>query len=240
MIPKIGAPFIPVECYVFISILTLISIVMYFVKINQDLKFVKNNTIKVISTPFIISFVISILSFFALLLPIIQTPLETMNIIDFLSRRDEDSIYLILFVITHLFLIIISGIVAAKKISYKGAKTENLDFMFAIIMLVIDIIVSFEFYCRIQSLKDTENILVDLIAETVSLGSGIYVLLSTSIIQLILAIFSNQFSSKSTSQTIENVPYALVNEVREFKKLLDEGIITQEEFEKRKNTLLNK
>lgn len=61
-----------------------------------------------------------------------------------------------------------------------------------------------------------------------------------SIIQLILAIFSNQFSSKSTSQTIENVPYALVNEVREFKKLLDEGIITQEEFEKRKNTLLNK
>ena len=104
----------------------------------------------------------------------------------------------------------------------------------------MDIIVCFEFYCRIQSLKDTENILVDLIAGTVSLGSGIYVLLSTSIIQLILAIFSNQFSSKSTSQTIENVPYALVNEVREFKKLLDEGIITQEEFEKRKNTLLNK
>lgn len=61
-----------------------------------------------------------------------------------------------------------------------------------------------------------------------------------SIIQLILAIFSNQFSSKSTFQTIENVPYALFNEVREFKKLLDEGIITQEEFEKRKNTLLNK
>ena len=124
MIPKIGAPFIPVECYVFISILTLISIVMYFVKINQDLKFVKNNTIKVISTPFIISFVISILSFFALLLPIIQTPLETMNIIDFLSRRDEDSIYLILFVITHLFLIIISGIVAAKKYLIKEQKQK--------------------------------------------------------------------------------------------------------------------
>jgi hypothetical protein len=139
----------------------------------------------------------------------------------------------------HLFLVIFSGIVAFKKISFKGAKTENLDLMFAILVLFIDFLVFTELNGRIHPDTESDNFLVNAITESFRIGLGMYLLLFFSIIQLIIALFSNKFSAKSIINPIQNSDSLNIEELRDLKKLFDEGVITQEEFENRKTKILN-
>ena len=239
MIPSISSSFIPTEVYVIISILLLLSIIIYFIRIQSDINFTKENSITVNSTPFYISFIVSILSLISLFLPAIEIPfLGGVSFVGLASNLDDDMIYLLPLFISHIFIIIFSGIVSIKKLSFKSAKTENLDLLFAILVLFIDLLVLVELIGRTHPTGESDNFIVNTITESFSLGLGVYLLLSLSFIQLLLAIFSNKFSSKSIISTKLNNEALNVSELRELKKLLDEGVITQEEFENRKKKLL--
>ncbi len=240
MLPSISQSFLPMEGYVFYSLLSLAAIIFYFVRIQNDISFSQKNTIEIFATPFYVSFVISVLSLIMLFLPFIEIPIiGGVSILEMASRMDDDMIYITPLVLMHIFLVIFSGIVAFKKISFKGAKSENLDLMFAILVLIIDFLVFMELTGRIHPTTESDNFLVTAIAESFRIGSGMYILLVLSFIQLIFAIFSNKFSAKAIINPKQNSESLNIEELRNLKKLLDEGVITQEEFENRKTKILN-
>ena len=111
--------------------------------------------------------------------------------------------------------------------------------MFAILVLIIDFLVFMELTGRIHPTTESDNFLVTAIAESFRIGSGMYILLVLSFIQLIFAIFSNKFSAKAIINPKQNSESLNIEELRNLKKLLDEGVITQEEFENRKTKILN-
>jgi amino acid transporter len=51
---------------------------------------------------------------------------------------------------------------------------------------------------------------------------------------------SNSKSEKSDSETIQTIKQDLASELMSYKKLLDEGVITQEEFDKKKQEILER
>jgi hypothetical protein len=112
---------------------------------------------------------------------------------------DDDLIYIAPIILLHVFQIIFSGIVAFKKITFKGAKTENLNVMFAILVLMIDLLVFIELNGRIHPLTDTDNIFSKLINDSFSIGLGMYLIITISIIQFVSAIISSILSSKSVA-----------------------------------------
>lgn len=241
MLPGITNSFLPIEGYMIFSLLSLVAIIFYFVRIQSDLKFVKNNSIQISGAPFYIAFSISVISLLMLFQPFVEIPIiGGVSLIEMASKTDDDLIYILPLILLHIFMVIFTGIVAFQKIAFKGAKSENLNTLFAILVLFIDLLVYVELNGRIHPTIDNDNILMNAISETFRIGSGMYILLVLSFMQLVIAIFSMKFTARAIIESSLKSETLNVAELRELKKLLDEGVITQEEFENRKSKLLGK
>lgn len=239
MLPSITNSFLPSEGYFIFSLLSLVAIIFYFLRIQNDLTFVKNNSIQISGAPFYIAFSISILSLIMLFQPFVEIPIiGGVSIIEMASKTDDDLIYILPLILLHLFTVIFTGIVAFRRIAFQGAKSENFNIIFAILVLFIDILVYVELNGRIHPTTETDNLFVNAISETFRIGSGMYILLVLSLIQIVIAILSMKFTAKAIIEPLKKSDSLNVSELRELKKLLDEGVITQEEFENRKSKLL--
>lgn len=239
MLPSITNSLVPNGIYILILLICLSSIVLYFIRIQSDISFSKLNSIRVISIPFYISFGLSLVSLIIFFLPFIEVPIfGGLSLLDIANRSNEDMLYIVPLILMHVFSIIFNGIIAFKKLSFKGAKTENLDLMFSILVIILDFLLFVELNVLIHPIIEIDNTFVNTIKDSFSLGIGIYLLLIISSIQLIMAFLSNKFSSQSVITPINQSESINISELRELKKMVDDGILTQEEFEKRKTKIL--
>ena len=239
MLSNISNSFIPNVIYILILLICLVSIIFYFLRIQNDITFSKLKSIQVISIPFYISFGLSLVSLIIFFLPFIEVPIfGGLSLLDIANRSNEDMLYIVPLILMHVFSIIFNGIIAFKKLSFKGAKTENLDLMFSILVIILDFLLFVELNVLIHPIIEIDNTFVNTIKDSFSLGIGIYILLIISSIQLIMAFLSNKFSSQSVITPINQSESINISELRELKKMVDDGILTQEEFEKRKTKIL--
>jgi len=239
MLSNISNSFIPNGIYILILLICLVSIIFYFLRIQNDITFSKLKSIQVISIPFYISFGLSLVSLIIFFLPFIEVPIfGGLSLLDIANRSNEDMLYIVPLILMHVFSIIFNGIIAFKKLSFKGAKTENLDLMFSILVIILDFLLFVELNVLIHPIIEIDNTFVNTIKDSFSLGIGIYILLIISSIQLIMAFLSNKFSSQSVITPINQSESINISELRELKKMVDDGILTQEEFEKRKTKIL--
>jgi hypothetical protein len=185
--------------------------------------------------------VVNILIVISLFIPWVSIPLiGGMNSIELLSGRFSNSVVGIVLtaVITLLLfsIVIISGLLyQTVKRKTKGSFIKNFEIFGGIFYLIVG-------YVTIIELKDiwsaqNDNPIGMMLATAFKIGWGLYLVLFLGICQLSVHFFEI-ITPQTRNKSLINDRKVDYSELRELKKLVDEGVITQEEFENKKRNLL--
>lgn len=197
MLPKISQTIIPDAGYYILFLMIFLLSIMAFSRIKSDINFIGDKKVEVNSIPFFTMFILSVISLGVLFLPLIEIPIiGGVSFYEVLIDSETSLIFLLPLFSILIVSVIHNGIIAFKKISFKGAKSENLDTLISFSVLLTTSLVLVEILNMLHPV-DSENLLVIKIIEQYRIGSGMYVLIFLSTLQLLIAILSNSFSSRS-------------------------------------------
>lgn len=235
MLPSISTPLIPSEIYFLFFVVTFATLIKIIINTLKDTKYVQNSNVIFYNISTYLLLTISFLCLLCLFLPIVEIPLfGGISVIEMTNKLDDDMLYITPLIVMYILLFIFSVIVSIKKISFKGSKSRIWIIVFSFLVLLIDIFIYIEINSRIHPKIDNDNFIINAISSGFKIGIGMYLLIILTVIYLLISFFSfgNNKIVKNQSK--------LAIEIRELKQLLDEGIITKEEFENQKEILLNK
>jgi hypothetical protein len=197
MIPKIQQTIIPSVGYLILFLLIFLLIISSLSRIKSDLKFIGKRKVDVNSIPFFSMFILSIISLCALFLPLIEIPIiGGISYFEIIFDSEDSLIFLTPLFTILLFSLIYNGIISFRKISFKDARSENMDTLISFSVLLIVSLVLVEILNMLHPV-DTDNVVAMKIIEQYRIGSGMYALIFLSSLQLLIAIISNSFSSKA-------------------------------------------
>ncbi|MEY4805338.1 MAG: hypothetical protein RL331_1864 [Bacteroidota bacterium] len=197
MIPKIQQTIIPSVGYLILFLLIFLLVISSLSRIKSDLKFLGERKVDVNSIPFFSMFILSIISLCALFLPLIEIPIiGGISYFEIIFDSEDSLIFLTPLFIIMLFSLIYNGIISFRKISFKDARSENMDTLISFSVLLIVSLVLVEILNMLHPVE-TDNVVAMKIIEQYRIGSGMYALIFLSSLQLLIAIISNSFSSKA-------------------------------------------
>ncbi len=197
MIPKIQQTIIPSVGYLILFLLIFLLIISSLSRIKSDLKFIGKRKVDVNSIPFFSMFILSIISLCALFLPLIEIPIiGGISYFEIIFDSEDSLLFLTPLFTISLFSLIYNGIILFRKISFKDARSENMDTLISFSVLLIVSLVLVEILNMLHPV-DTDNVVAMKIIEQYRIGSGMYALIFLSSLQLLIAIISNSFSSKA-------------------------------------------
>lgn len=197
MIPKIQQTVIPSVGYLILFLLIFLLVISSLSRIKSDLKFLGERKVDVNSIPFFSMFILSIISLCALFLPLIEIPIiGGISYFEIIFDSEDSLIFLTPLFIIMLFSLIYNGIISFRKISFKDARSENMDTLISFSVLLIVSLVLVEILNMLHPVE-TDNVVAMKIIEQYRIGSGMYALIFLSSLQLLIAIISNSFSSKA-------------------------------------------
>lgn len=197
MIPKIQQTIIPSVGYLILFLLIFLLIISSLSRIKSDLKFIGKRKVDVNSIPFFSMFILSIISLCALFLLLIEIPIiGGISYFEIIFDSEDSLLFLTPLFTISLFSLIYNGIILFRKISFKDARSENMDTLISFSVLLIVSLVLVEILNMLHPV-DTDNVVAMKIIEQYRIGSGMYALIFLSSLQLLIAIISNSFSSKA-------------------------------------------
>lgn len=197
MIPKIQQTIIPSVGYLILFLLIFLLVISSLSRIKSDLKFLGERKVDVNSIPFFSMFILSIISLCALFLPLIEIPIiGGISYFEIIFDSEDSLIFLTPLFTIMLFSLIYNGIISFRKISFKDARSENMDTLISFSVLLIVSLVLVEILNMLHPVE-TDNVVAMKIIEQYRIGSGMYALIFLSSLQLLIAIISNSFSSKA-------------------------------------------
>jgi hypothetical protein len=197
MIPKIQQTIIPSEGYLILFLLIFLLIISSLSRIKSDLKFIGKRKVDVNSIPFFTMFILSIISLCTLFLPLIEIPIiGGISYFEIIFDSEDSLLFLTPLFTILVFSLIYNGIISFRKISFKDARSENMDTLISFSVLLIVSLVLVEILNMLHPVE-TDNVVAMKIIEQYRIGSGMYALIFLSSLQLLIAIISNSFSSKA-------------------------------------------
>jgi len=197
MIPKIQQTIIPSEGYLILFLLIFLLIISSLSRIKSDLKFIGKRKVDVNSIPFFSMFILSIISLCTLFLPLIEIPIiGGISYFEIIFDSEDSLLFLTPLFTILVFSLIYNGIISFRKISFKDARSENMDTLISFSVLLIVSLVLVEILNMLHPVE-TDNVVAMKIIEQYRIGSGMYALIFLSSLQLLIAIISNSFSSKA-------------------------------------------
>ncbi len=215
-------------------LISIFVILNYFLLLNRDKKENLTNTKTPIESILILS--INIIGLLTFIMPWVNLPLfGPINAIKLSERFEEIIPIMIILGIIYLTFIFGSIIQISNKIIKKSTATN-------IIEIVLPLLVSFFGYLGISEIQSRFEPKVDSAFEnalsmSVSIGYGLYLIVILGVIQAIICGVMNEktvLKSDAKPMSIETN----FHELRKYKQLLDEGIISNEEFAKKKQELI--